>query len=88
MTRFCVKKPYTVFVAAIMVIVMGFVSLTEMQTDLLPSMSMPYLMVISTYPGASPERVESDVTQPLESALGTVTGVKNVTSSRDRKSVV
>lgn len=81
MTRFCVKKPYTVFVAAILVIVMGFVSLTEMQTDLLPNMSMPYLMVISTYPGASPERVESDVTQPLESTLGTVTGVKNVTST-------
>lgn len=81
MTRFCVKKPYTVFVAAILVLVMGFVSLTETQTDLLPDISMPYLMVISTYPGASPERVESDVTQPLESTLGTVTGVKNVTST-------
>ena len=60
--------------------VLGFVSLTGMQTDLLPNMNLPYLLVITTYPGASPEQVESDVTQPLESSLSTLNGVKNVTS--------
>lgn len=80
MTKYCVKKPFTVFVAVIIVLVTGVVSLTRMQTDLLPDISLPYMMVITTEPGASPERVESDVTAPIEQALGTVTGVENITS--------
>ena len=80
MPKFSVKKPFTILVAVILVIVLGFVSLSGMQTDLLPNMNLPYLMVVTTYPGASPERVESDVTRPLESSLSTINGVKNVTS--------
>lgn len=78
MEKLSVKKPFTILVAVIVVLVLGVVSVTRMTTDLLPNMSMPYLMVITTYPGASPERVEADVTRPMESALGTVTGVQNV----------
>lgn len=81
MEKLSVKKPYTVLVAVIMVLVLGVVSITGMTTDLLPEMSLPYLMVVTTYPGASPERVESDVVKPLEGALGTVSGVKNVYST-------
>ena len=80
MPKYSVKKPFTVLVAVILVVVLGFVSLTGMQTDLLPNMNLPYLLVITTYPGASPEQVESDVTQPLENSLSTLNGVKNVTS--------
>lgn len=80
MTKYCVKKPFTVFVAVIAVLVIAAVSLTRMKTDLLPDMSLPYLMVITTDPGASPEKVESEVTAPMEQALGTVTGVENITS--------
>ena len=81
MSKYSVKKPYTVLVAVVLVLVLGFVSFTKMTTDLLPSINLPYLMVVTTYPGASPEKVESSVTAPLESALGTVTGVENVTST-------
>lgn len=80
MTKYCVKKPFTIFVAVIAVMVIGVVSLMRMQTDLLPDISLPYLMVITTEPGASPEKVENDVTEPMEQALGTVTGVENITS--------
>ena len=80
MPKFSVKKPFTVLVAVILVVVLGFVSLAGMQTDLLPNMNLPYLLVVTTYPGASPEQVESDVTQPLENSLSTLNGVKNVTS--------
>ena len=80
MSKFSVQKPFTVLVAVILVLVLGFVSLFGMQTDLLPNMNLPYLLVLTTYPGASPERVESDVTEPVESALSTINGVKNVTS--------
>ena len=57
MPKYSVKKPFTVLVAVILVVVLGFVSLTGMQTDLLPNMNLPYLLVITTYPGASPEQV-------------------------------
>ena len=81
MEKLSVKKPFTILVAVIMVLVLGIVSLTNMTADLLPNMSLPYLIVITTYPGASPERVESDVVRPMEAALGTVSGVKNVYST-------
>ena len=81
MEKLSVKKPFTILVAVIMVLVLGVVSLMNMTTDLLPNMSLPYLIVITTYPGASPERVESDVVRPMEAALGTVSGVKNVYST-------
>ena len=80
MSKFSVKRPFTVLVAVVMLIVLGIVSFMKLTTDLLPTISIPYVMVITTYPGASPERVESDVTQVLESALGTVNGVENVSS--------
>lgn len=81
MSKYCVKKPFTVVVAVIMVIVLGVISFTSMTTDLLPAMELPYVMVVASYPGASPERVEAAVTAPLEAGLGTVSGVKNVTST-------
>ncbi len=81
MIKYSVKKPFTVLVAVIIVLVIGMVSLTGMKTDLLPDMSMPYMVVITTYPGASPEKVEENVTKPMESSLGTINGVENVTSA-------
>ena len=81
MEKISVKKPFIILVAVIMVLVLGVVSLMNMTTDLLPNMSLPYLMIVTTYPGASPEKVESDVVRPMESALGTVNGVKNVYST-------
>ncbi len=81
MEKLSVKKPFTILVAIIMVIVLGVVSVMGMTTDLLPNISLPYLIVVTTYPGASPERVESDVVRPLEGALGTVNGVQNVYST-------
>ncbi len=80
MPKYSVKKPFTILVAVILVLVLGVVSLLRIQTDLLPSMNLPYLLVMTTYPGASPEQVEADVTQPLENSLSTLNGVKNVTS--------
>ena len=81
MAKHCVKKPYTIFVAVIAIMVIGVTSLLRMKTDLLPDMSLPYLMIITTDPGASPEKVEKEVTAPMEAALGTVTGVENITST-------
>ena len=81
MIKQSVKKPYTILVGVIIILMLAAVSLSKMTTDLLPSISTPYLMVITTYPGASPEKVELEVVEPLEGVLSTVTGVKNVTSN-------
>ena len=81
MEKYSVKKPFTVLVAVLIVFLMGFVSVTNLRTDLLPEMSTPYLMVVTVYPGASPEKVEAEVSEVLESALGTVAGVSSITST-------
>ena len=81
MTKFFVKKPFFVVVSVIIILIIGGVSLGNMNTDLMPDMEIPYMMVITTEPGASPTKVENDVTKPLESALGTVNGVENIISS-------
>ncbi|MEA4853157.1 MAG: efflux RND transporter permease subunit [Christensenella sp.] len=89
MPKFSVKKPMTIFVIVILVCLLGFISVTSMTTDLLPKMDLPYVAVFTTYPGASPEKIEQAVTKPLEQTLSTTSGVKNVTSiSNENTSVV
>ena len=61
MSKFSVKKPYTIFVAVVAIIVLGIVSYTKMTPDLMPNMNLPYVLVITTYPGATPEKVELEV---------------------------
>ena len=89
MEKFSVKKPFTVLVAVIAIIALGIVSITKLPLDLLPEFSLPYLIVITAYPGASPEKIEDQVSKPIENALGTVSGVVNVSStSSDSYSIV
>ncbi len=80
LSKFSVKKPYTVLVGVILVVVLGIVSFTKMTTDLLPSISLPYVIVMTTYPGASPETVEVAVTKPVESAMATVSNIESISS--------
>ena len=88
MPKFSVKKPFVVLVAVVMLLVLGAVSFIKMTTDFLPNMNMPYMIVITTYPGASPEKVEMEITEIMESTVGTVNGVKNVTSSSSENSSI
>lgn len=78
--KFSVKKPYTVLVAVVLVIVLGVVSMMKMSTDLLPDISLPYVIVMTTYPGASPETVEMTVTQPVEGSMATVSNIESISS--------
>lgn len=80
-SKYSVKKPYTVLVAVVLVIVLGVVSLTKMTTDLLPDMSFQYALIITTDIGASPEKVESEVTAPIEAAMATTSNIKNISST-------
>lgn len=88
-SKFSVKKPYTVFVAVILIILLGVISFMNMTTDLLPKMDLPYAIIMTTYVGASPEKVETTVTKPLEQSMATVSNIKNVSSvSSENSSVV
>lgn len=75
-----VKKPYTVVVAVVLVIILGVVSFMHMTTDLLPEMTLPYAVVYTTYGGASPEEVETAVTRPVEQAMATISNIENIQS--------
>ena len=80
LSKFSVKKPYTVVVGVVLIIVLGVVSFTKMTVDLLPSMNLPYAIVMTTYPGASPEQIEEVVTKPVEQTMATVSNIKNIMS--------
>lgn len=89
LSRLSVKKPMTVFVCVVLVLILGVMSFINMTTDLLPNMDLPYAIAYTTYIGASPEQVEQSVTKTLESALATTSGVKNITSiSQENVSIV
>ena len=79
-SKFSVKKPYTVLVGVVLAIILGVVSFTRMTADLLPSISLPYVIVMTTYVGASPETVEMAVTQPVEAAMATVSNIEGISS--------
>jgi HAE1 family hydrophobic/amphiphilic exporter-1 len=84
-----VKRPVTTILIFVGLMVMGIYSLTQLPVDLYPEMELPYVVVYTTYPGASASDIESNVTKPLENALNSISNLKEITStSSDAVSVV
>ena len=81
MPKFSVKKPYTVFVAMIAILVLGIVAYTRMTPDLMPNLDLPYVIVVTTYPGATPEKVETEISKPLEQSFATLDNLESIASS-------
>lgn len=81
MAKFSVKKPLTVFVVVLAVVVLGVVAYLKMTPDLLPNMDFPYVVIVTTDPGASPESVEEEITRPMEQSMATLDQIKTVTST-------
>jgi HAE1 family hydrophobic/amphiphilic exporter-1 len=89
MPRFSVKKPLTIFVAVLAILILGVVAYLKMTPDLMPNMNFPYAIIVTADPGASPEAVEAEVSRPMEQAMATLDRIKSVTStSRDSLSLV
>ena len=80
LSKFSVRKPFTVLVAVIVILVFGVISFIKMTPDLFPSINTPYAIVMTTYPGASPEEAELQITEPMEQQLATLPNLKNITS--------
>ena len=79
-SKFSVKKAYTVVVGIVLVLILGIVAYTKMTVDLLPAMELPYAIVMTTYPGASPEAVEAGVTKPIEQAVASIDNIESIQS--------
>ncbi len=89
MAKFSVKRPLTVFVVVLAVVVLGIVAYLRMTPDLLPNMDFPYVIIVTADPGASPEAVEEEITRPMEQSMATLDQIKEVTStSQDSVSMV
>ena len=89
MPKFSVKKPLTVFVAVLAIIVLGVVAYLKMTPDLMPNMDFPYVIIVTTDPGASPESIEESITKPMEKTMAMLSDIKSVTStSQDSVSMV
>ena len=80
LARFSVKKPVTITMLILIVIVIGIVSFSKLQIDLLPQMELPYVMVQTSYQGAGPEEIENIISRPLEQTLSTVENIEGIMS--------
>ncbi len=90
MSKFSVRKPFTVMVGVVIAIVLGYISFTNLTPDLLPSIELPYAVVTTPYIGAGPEKVEAEVTKPLEESFATLSGLNSIssTSSEDMSMII
>jgi HAE1 family hydrophobic/amphiphilic exporter-1 len=76
-----IKRPIFIGCIVVLMLVMGVLSLLKMPVDLFPDVTFPIIAVQVTYPGASPQDLEKQVSKPIEDALGSMPGLKTMTSS-------
>lgn len=84
-----IRRPVTVMMGILMVVILGILSLTRIPIDLYPPIEIPTVAVTTSYSGVGPKEMENLVTKPIEQAVATVAGIKSVTSiSREGTSQV
>jgi HAE1 family hydrophobic/amphiphilic exporter-1 len=82
-TETVIKRPVGTFMAVLAIIILGFVSLSKMQVDLLPDIQVPTAVIVTTYPGASSEEIETMITKPIEKEIAGVENIKSISSSSE-----
>ena len=75
-----IKRPVMMTMVIMAFVVIGLFSLLELGIDMLPQIEFPFVSVMTIYPGAGPEEVETLITKPIEEEVGSINGVKNITS--------
>jgi hydrophobic/amphiphilic exporter-1 (mainly G- bacteria), HAE1 family len=89
LTRISIARPIFIIMLVAALLVLGVKSITEMPSEFYPRVQIPILTIITVYPGASPQDVESLVSKPLEEAVASVNRVKNIfSSSQENVSIV
>ena len=88
-TRVSINNPVFATMVMVGIAVLGLFAYNRLRIEQMPDVSLPYVLVLTTYPGANPEVVETDVTKPLEYAINTVAGANLIRSnSREGQSQV
>ena len=80
-TKFVLKRPVTVFMALLCLIVFGISSVFSADLEQMPDTDQPMMIVMASYSGAGPEDMDELVTQPIEDQVSTLEGVKSMTSN-------
>ncbi len=84
-----VQRPVTTILIFVGLVVFGLYSLVQLPVDLYPEIELPFVSVLTTYPGASASDIETNITRPIESSLNSVSNLKEIHStSSDNMSVV
>ena len=84
-----IDKPVTTILLFVAIIIIGVFSFVSLPIDQFPEIDPPYIMVMTTYPGANASEIETNVTKPMENALNSTDGLKEMTSqSKDNMSIV
>lgn len=76
-----IKRPIFITCIVLLMLILGFFSLKKMPVDMFPDVTFPVLFVQVTYPGASPLDLEKQVSKPIEDELGSIAGLKTLTSN-------
>jgi len=81
LTKFALNRPVTVLMAFLAIILIGLISWQRLSIELMPSMNYPQLTILTSYENVAPPEIESLISKPVEEAVGTVTGIKRITST-------
>src|SRR4030042_6726296 len=76
-----VRKRISVVVMSIVIFIFGFISYYSMPRESMPDITIPYIYIMTTYPGVAPVDIEKSVTIPIENKLRGLKGVKEISSS-------
>ncbi len=81
LSKTAVKRPVTIFMCVLAAVAFGLISLSNLKLDLYPNMNIPVVLVMTSYEGVGSEEIENLITEPIESAVGTVSGLDTISST-------
>ncbi len=85
-SEFAIKRPIFAIMITLVVLVLGFISLSRLPIDLMPDITYPTLNISTSYPNTAPEEMEQMITRPIEEAMSSVPGVEEVFSTSSQGS--
>jgi multidrug efflux pump subunit AcrB len=80
-TRISINNPVFATMVMVGIVMLGLFSYARLRIEQMPDVTLPYVLILTAYPGASPEVIEADLTKPIEYAVNTVSGVKRIFSN-------
>ncbi|GAB6136921.1 efflux RND transporter permease subunit [Halanaerobaculum tunisiense] len=78
---FSVDRPIAITMFVLLIVIIGGVAFTGLQVQLMPDLDLPFVVVQTQYPGASPKEVEESLTEPLEESIATTEGLNTISST-------